>query len=211
MNADVVQHFTNGPALAYADVVRRHEPADGVLRIAEERQRDRAFGRCEQRKHLSSDFSRQLLQEHCSIVGRHVVQQCRHVFLGHCLQQSLLLLARQILKDRCSVLAGKDTKDDDLLLQTKLRESDCQVVRMTIANQIPQPCIVARLYCSGQFVRRPGHVTNDAKYFFALRTGELLFHLCKCRPHDVVMMNFRSDRLDGIEPDAMNQIQVAGR
>ena len=40
--------------------------------------------------------------------------------------------------------------------------------------------------------------------------GELLFHLCKRCSDDVVMMHVRTDGLDGVEPQAVNQIEVAG-
>ena len=79
----VVEHLANGPLLADRDVVRRHQPADGLLGIAEQRQRHGPFGRREQGQQLPRRFRRQLLEEHRAVVRRHVVQQLRDVLLRH--------------------------------------------------------------------------------------------------------------------------------
>ena len=50
-----------------------------------------------------------------------------------------------------------------------------------------------------------------AERLVALRAGELLFHLRQRRSDDVVMVHVRADRLDGVEPEAMDQIEIAGR
>ena len=44
----------------------------------------------------------------------------------------------------------------------------------------------------------------------ALRSRKLLFHLGECGPDDVVVVDVRPDGLGGIEPQAMNQIEIAG-
>jgi hypothetical protein len=42
-----------------------------------------------------------------------------------------------------------------------------------------------------------------------LWTGELVFHLCQGCANDVVVMHVRPNRLNGVEPHAMNQIEIA--
>ena len=79
------------------------------------------------------------------------------------------------------------------------------------SDEISQPRIVTGAYGGSQFVRRPSDVLDDGECFFALGTGELLFHLCQCCPNDVVMMHVRPDRLGRIQPHAVDQLEIFGR
>ena len=45
----------------------------------------------------------------------------------------------------------------------------------------------------------------------ALRAVQLLFHLRERRPDDVVVVDVRADGLDGVEPHAVNEIEIGGR
>src|SRR5262249_17255084 len=97
-----------------------------------------------------------------------------------------------------------------LIFKCKLGQYRCQIVRMSIANEVSQPRVVAGMYSRRQFVRGARHITDDCKRLFSMRTVELLFHLCKCSPDDVVMMHLGANRFDGIEPHAVNQVKVGG-
>ena len=120
MRADVVEHLAHGPLLADRDVVRRHQPADGLFRIAEQRQRDGPFRRREQRQQLAGGLGRQLLEEHRPVVRRHVVQQLGDVLLRHRLQQRLLRVVRQVLEHRGGILPRQHAEDDDLIFEAEL-------------------------------------------------------------------------------------------
>ena len=48
-----------------------------------------------------------------------------------------------------------------------------------------------------------------ARRFVAFWAGELVFHLCQRCSDDVVVMHVWADGLDGVEPQAVNQIEVA--
>ena len=62
-----------------------------------------------------------------------------------------------------------------------------------------------------QFVGGTRDLADRGERLVALRAGELVFHLREGRPDDVVVVHVRTDRLDHVEPHAMNQIEVAGR
>ena len=89
---DVVEHLANGPLFADGDVVRRHQPADRLFGVPEQRQGDGAFRGREQRQQLAGGLCRQLLEEQRPIIGRHVVEQLGHILLRHRLQQRFLRL-----------------------------------------------------------------------------------------------------------------------
>ena len=91
VRADVVEHLGDGPVFPHRDVVRRHQPPDRAFGIAEQRHRDGALLRREQREQLPRHLGRQLLEEHRAIVRRHLVEQRRDVLLRHRLQQRFLL------------------------------------------------------------------------------------------------------------------------
>jgi hypothetical protein len=80
---------------------------------------------------------------------------------------------------------------------------------MTIASHVPQPSLVAGLKNGRKLVGWPRRLSNGRQDVLALGTVELLFHLCEGGSYDIVMMHVGSDRLDGVEPHAMNQIEIA--
>ena len=53
------------------------------------------------------------------------------------------------------------------------------------------------------------HLPDRRKGVVTLWTGELVFHLCQGCANDIVVMDVRPNRLDGVEPHAMNQIEIA--
>ena len=81
---------------------------------------------------------------------------------------------------------------------------------MAIAGDVAQAREVAGPHRVGELVGRPGRLANRRQRFVALLVGELFFHLRQCCSDYVVMVNLRPDRLDGVEPDAMNQFEIAG-
>ena len=62
-----------------------------------------------------------------------------------------------------------------------------------------------------ELVGRARDLTDRAERFVALRAGELLFHLRERRPDYVMVVHVRTDCLDGIEPHAVDQVEVARR
>ena len=56
VRAHVVEHLAHGPVLPHRDIVRRHQAADRLLGIAEQRHRDGAFAGREQCQQLTGDF-----------------------------------------------------------------------------------------------------------------------------------------------------------
>ena len=99
-----------------AHVVRRHEPADAALGIAEQRHRDRPLLRREQVQELARHRRGQLVEERGAVVGRHLVQDLRHLLGGHGLDQALLRLEREILEDVGGEVAREQPEGDHLLL-----------------------------------------------------------------------------------------------
>ncbi len=209
MRPDVVEHLANGPLLADGDVVGRHQPADRFLRVPEERQRDGPFRRREQRQQLAGDLRRQLVEEQRSVVRRHVVEQLGDVLLRHRLQQRFLRVVRQVLEDGGGILPREHAKDDDLVFEAERRQQRGDVARVPIAQHVAQARVVAGAKHRREFLGRPRLLSDRRHGLVTLGTGELLFHLCQRCSDDVVMMHVWTDRLDGVEPQAVNQVEVA--
>ncbi len=197
--------------LAHGDVVRRHQTADRALRIAEQGQRDRAFFGRQQREQFARGGGGQLFEEHGPVVRRHVVEERRDVFLGHRLEQGFLGVLRQVFEHRGGVLAGQDAKHHDLILEAELGQERRHVARVAVAHHVAQPCVVAGAKDRGQLVGQPGHLADRGERVVALWSVQLLFHLRKRCPDDVVVVHVRPDGLGRVEPDAVNQIEIAGR
>ena len=73
---------------------------------------------------------------------------------------------------------------------------------------VAQPRVVAAAHDGGEFVGRPRDLPDRLERLVALGTVQLLGHLCQCRSNDVVMVDVRPDRLGGVEPELMNEIEI---
>ena len=82
---------------------------------------------------------------------------------------------------------------------------------MAVAHHVAQLRVVAGAKDGRQLVGPPGRLANGAERLVALLAVQLLFHLRERRPDDVVMVDVRSDGLRRIEPDAVDEIEIAGR
>jgi hypothetical protein len=82
---------------------------------------------------------------------------------------------------------------------------------VAIAHHVAQAGVVVRSERGRELVGRPSGLANRPERIVTLWAGELVFHLSKGCSNDVVMMDVRPDRLDGVEPDAMNEIEIARR
>ncbi len=209
MRPDVVEHLANGPLFTGCYVVGRHQPANRFLRVPEERQGDGPFRGCEQRQQLTGDLRRQFVEEQRSIIRRHVVEQLSYVLLRHRFQQRFLRVVRQVLEDGGSVLPREHTKDDDLVFEAEGRQQRGDVTRVPIPQHVAQARVVAGPKHRDEFLGRPRLLADRGNGLVTLGTGELLFHLCQRCSDDVVMMHMWTDRLDGVEPQAVNQVEVA--
>ena len=118
---------------------------------------------------------------------------------------------RQVLEDRGGVLPRQHAKDDDLIFEAQRRQQRGDVAGVPIAQHVAQPRVVAGAEHRGQFVGGPGDVADRRERLVAFGTGELLFHLRQRCSDDVVMVHVRTDGLDGVEPQAVNQVEIAGR
>ena len=82
---------------------------------------------------------------------------------------------------------------------------------MPVAQHVAQARVVARVKHRRELVGRPRHFADAPRAPRRAGTVQLLFHLRERRSNDVVMMHVRTDGLDGVEPHAVNQIEIAGR
>ena len=209
--ADVVEHVADRPVLAHGDIVRRHQPADGALGVAEQRHRDGPLLGREEGQQLARRSRGQFFEEHRAVVGRHVVEQRRDVFLGHRLEERFLGVLGEILEDRGRILAGEHAEHHHLVLEAELRQKRRHVDRVAIAHHVPQLRVVAGAKDGRQLVGPPGRLANGPEGLVALLAVQLLFHLRERRPDDVVMMDMWSDGFGRIEPDAVDEIEIARR
>ena len=211
VRADVVEDVAHRPVLAHGDVVRRHQPADRALRVAEERHRDGSFLRRQQRQQLARRGRRELFEEHRAVVRRHVIEQRRDIFLRHRLEEGLLGVLRQVFEHLGGVLARQHAERDDLILEAELGEKRRDVAGVAIAHHVAQLRVVAGAEDRGQLVGRPGGLAYRGERLVALWSVQLLFHLRERCSDDIVMVDVRADGPRRVQPHAMNEIEIAGR
>ncbi len=192
-------------------VVRRHQAADRALGIAEQRHRDRPLFWRQQGQQLTRRGRGQFLEEHRALVGRHVVEQGRNVFLGHRLEESLLGVLCEVLEDGGGILAGQHTEHDDLVFETELGQERRDVACVPIAHQVPQLGVVSSAKDRSELVGSPGGLADGGEGLVALWAVQLLFHLGERCSDDIVVVHVRADGLGRVEPDTMNEIEIAGR
>ena len=116
---------------------------------------------------------------------------------------------RQILEDRGSVLPRKHAEHHDLILDAELGQKRRKVAGVPIAHHVAQLRIVAGAKHGGQLVGRPGRPANGGERLVALLSVQLLFHLRECCSDDIVMVHMRPDDLRRVEPDTMNEVEIA--
>ena len=80
---------------------------------------------------------------------------------------------------------------------------------MPVAEHVPQPCVVASAKHRRELFGRTRLFPNRRDRLVTLGTGELLFHLFQRCSDDIVMMHVWTDGLDGVEPQPVNQVEVA--
>ena len=100
-------------------------------------------------------------------------------------------------------------EDDHLVFDAERREQRRDVAGVAVAQHVAQPGVVAGAKHRRELFGRPRFFPNRGDGLVTLRTGELLFHLFQRCSDDVVMMHVRTDGLDRVEPQAVNQIEIA--
>ncbi len=114
----------------------------------------------------------------------------------------------QVFEGRRGVLPRQQSENDDLILEAEVGEDLGEVVRRTIADHVAQLREVSPPHDRRKLVGRTRHAPDGLEGPVALWARELLFHLRQCRPDDVVMVHMGPDGLRGVEPEAMNLVQV---
>ena len=127
------------------------------------------------------------------------------------LSSASCVFVRQVLEDGRGVLARQHAEDDDLVfdvrsVSTAARSPACRLRTMSRSREKSR-CAHHR----GKLVGGPRDLADRAERLVALRAVELLFHLRERRSDDVVVVHVRADGLDGVEPHAMDQIEIARR
>ena len=107
------------------------------------------------------------------------------------------------------VLAREHAEHDDLILEAELGQERRHVAGVAVAHHVPQLSVVARAQHRCQLVGPPRRLPDGRERVVALWSVQLLFHLDECCPDDIVMMDMRSDGLGRVEPDAMDEIEIA--
>ena len=104
------------PILLRRDKIRRHQTANAVFRIAEQRRGYAAFFRREQTDQLARRGTRQFLQQRRAIVRRHLIQNGYHLLVRHRAQQFLLFLDPDVFENLRCERRWEDAKDDHLFI-----------------------------------------------------------------------------------------------
>ncbi len=127
MRAHVVQHVLHGPFTFDGDVVGRHQPADGVLAVAQQRLRHALLLGRQQRHQALHYLARQLFKQRRAVVGRHVVQHGRGVDVAQAGQQLLLRLQIEILERFRRLMRVEHGEQPAALLGVELAEQAGQI------------------------------------------------------------------------------------
>ena len=127
------------------------------------------------------------------------------------LSSASLASCDEVLEDGRGVLARQHAEDDDLILEAELGQERRDVAGVAVAHHVAQLRVVAGAQHRRQLVGRPRRLADGGERLVALWSVQLLFHLRERCPDDVVMMHVRADGLGRVEPDAMNEIEIAGR
>src|SRR6185295_20349185 len=80
-----------------------------------------------------------------------------------------------------------------------------------VAEHVPEAAVVACVQDACELVGGTSHVADRRERLVPGWAGELLFHFGERRANDVVVVNVRTDRLDGVEPYPVNQIEIDRR
>jgi hypothetical protein len=135
--ADVVERAADRPVRADGYVVRRHEPANAALGVAEELSRfSDGLGR-EQVEQPVRDLAWQLREQVGSVVGREVVQELPGLLVGEVVKQSVLVIRREVREDLGGQTPGERAEEQDavrlLEVEQQVRELRLRPLRQELA------------------------------------------------------------------------------
>src|SRR5215471_8016785 len=80
---------------------------------------------------------------------------------------------------------------------------------MAVAHQVAETGVVSRPNARLEFVGRASDLPDRIERRVAVGAGKFLFHLFQSRSYNIMMMDVRPDSLDGIEPHAVDKIEIA--
>jgi hypothetical protein len=159
---NVVEHVGHGPVRPDADVVRREEPPDAALGVAEQLDGHRALFRGEKLEQLLGHGRRQLVQQRGAVVRRHLVQDLGDFLLGHGLEQLPLGLEWQVLEDVRGQIAGQHPEGEDLLVHRQPLDQTSGGRRRRVLQHLLEGDEISRLDDAGEIRRGlDGHGAPD--------------------------------------------------
>ena len=131
--------------------------------------------------------------------------------MRHALEQRFLgLLFDRYSNTADASLRGMSAEDHHLVFDAERRQQRRDVAGVPVAQHVPQPGIVPGTKHLRELFGRPRFFPNRGDGLITLRTGELLIHLLQRCSDDVVVVHVRADALDRVEPQPVNQIEIAG-
>ena len=129
----------------HRDKIRRHQSADAVFGIAEQRRGDTAFLRRKQTDQLPRRGARQFLQQRRAIVRRHLVQNAHDLLVCHGAQQFLLFLDPEVFKNiRCQIVR-QHPKDDHLFVFRQIENHFGHISRRPFAKHFTERREITRV------------------------------------------------------------------
>jgi hypothetical protein len=130
-------------------VVGRHQTADALLRIAEDRLGDAALGRGQQRDEPLRDLGGHLLEERGAVVGVELVDQGRHPLGAEAGDQALLAVRLEMAEDLGGEVARQQPEDEGRLVLfqpfdevgdvggLQFQERSAQPIEAALLEQLP--------------------------------------------------------------------------
>ena len=133
---DVLQRLRDRPVRAHRDEVRRHQPADAVLGVAQQPAGDTALLGGEQGEHLLGDRGGQLLEQVGAVIRRHVVEDRGDLVPGQRLEQALLGLGLEVLEHLGGLVTPQNAEGDRLILVLQRLDGVRRVRRLEVGEQL---------------------------------------------------------------------------
>lgn len=118
----VLEDLANGPVLFDGHVLGRHPPANRVLGIAEQGDRDLAFLGRQQAQQLLGGGGREFLEQGGAVIRLHLVQDARHLLVPEGQQEPFLGLEAEVLEDVRRQLLRQKAEQHRPILRDEVRE-----------------------------------------------------------------------------------------
>ncbi len=120
--AHVIKCLLNGPVLLDNHVVGRHQTSNRIFRPVQQCEGNAALFCAERVDQLGYDIAWEIFEQLCTVVRRHVVEECTDFFTCHVVKELLLRVEFTVGECFCCDVLGKEPKHNHPTLLTEVGE-----------------------------------------------------------------------------------------